>query len=162
MTCPEGEVLAYVFQGHTLENETDTCDTNGSKVCVDYVKISLKGSPEEIVHCGPGENLHTVFAQGYSSVLVEFYANREEQEKGFEMNLMCYDPALYTPPESLRRRRQESRRENEGQWTMCVDVPGDEPRPVVDSAEILVRGREGERERVRGREGERERGEGRG
>ena len=137
MTCPEQEVVAYVFLYHDLEEETDIC-SGGNDKCVDYVKISFANSTDSRVSCGTAVTLFQVFADGYSGAVVEFYANREEQAAGFSMSLMCIDPNV-----GLSKRKRESG-ENDGQSEpeRCLEVTEGVQRQV-DSAKKLVRGREG-------------------
>ena len=134
MTCPEGEVLAYQFLNHTLEEDAD-CPA-GDDTCVDYVEVYLDPSIADRVSCGTAVNLSQVFADGFSGAIVEFYANREEQAAGFSMSLMCYDPDV-----GLSKRKRESG-SNDGQSEpeRCLEVT-EEVQRQVDSAKQLVRGR---------------------
>ena len=165
MTCPAGQVLAYMFLEHILENQTDSC--TGSDTCVDYVEITYPCGETEKT-CGHGGNIGVLEADGYNSAVVEFYANREEEDTGFQLNLLCFVPG--TVPS---RKRSVRVRETTGEDRSCVEVGSDVKRLEVNSSQELVRrggegreggregrggeggegGREGGRERVGGKEG---------
>ena len=159
MTCPAGQVLAYMFLEHILENQTDSC--TGSDTCVDYVEITYPGGQTEKTCCHGG-NIGVLEADGYNSAVVEFYANREEEDTGFQLNLLCFVPG--TEPSRKRSVRVGKNVVPTEEDSRCVEVGSDVKRLEVDSAQELVRrggeGREGGRggEGREGREGEREGG----
>ena len=124
MSCPEGMLLSYSFASHVLEERTDTCVTPNK--CVDYVHVTFPDSSDEETTCGqePG---NAVFADGYSALKVDFYANRHEEAAGFFMTVTCYPDQI--PPPMGKRQTAES----EG----CSRVP-DAERPTVDGGALLV------------------------
>lgn len=155
MTCEEGELLAYIFLNHILENATDICIT-GPDTCVDYVEVSLEGSTTSETTCGEDASVGQVIADGYSAAFVEFFANREEQAAGFKMNLMCYDPTINVSslPTSKRSVEEEAAAERDNlQQETCEEVtPG--VQREVNSVQHLVRQRNTERKTwERGRRG---------
>ena len=124
VTCPEGMILTYMFMEHVLENQTeDTCVTDK---CVDYVRVTYLNGTDENTSCG--QKPDTLFADGYSALYVEFYANRYEQAAGFSMSVTCSEPE---PPPSRRKRRQTA------ESAEC-SVVSDAERPTVDSEAQLV------------------------
>lgn len=127
MTCPAGMLLSYMFLDHGLENRTNTCVV--SDKCVDYVTIRYPDSADELKLCGHEPELNTFFADGYSAIEVEFYANREEEDNGFSMDVRCTEPVVGS---SRRRRQLEPATDRE-----CVEVSSAE-RPTVDSSLQLV------------------------
>ena len=124
MTCPVGKLLSYSFTSHVLEERTDTCVTPNK--CVDYVHVTFPDSSDEETTCGqePG---NAVFADGYSALKVEFYANRHEESAGFYMTVTCSTPS--TPPPMGKRQTAESKE--------CSRV-SDAERPTVDGGAQLV------------------------
>ena len=148
MTCPAGKILAYKFVGHLLENRTNSCVV--ANKCVDYVTVSFPNTTDEEKTCGSEAATDTLFADGYSAVNVEFYANREEENNGFAMDVLCYEPGV--TPARRRRRRRQAVREGEPvrqrpvteeqlvreRPTECVRVSSTTETPTVDSAQQLV------------------------
>ena len=124
MTCPEGMLLSYSFTSHVLEERTDTCVTPNK--CVDYVHVSFPDSSDEETTCGqePG---NTVFADGYSALKVEFYANRLEEAAGFFMTVTCY-PDPNSSPTGKRQTTENAE---------CSRV-SDAERPTLDGGAELV------------------------
>ena len=129
MTCGDGELLAYNFMNHTLEDTADCSDDNAT--CVDYVKVTLLDSTTSEKTCGSNAPVGQVIADGYSGVVVEFYANREEQAPGFKMNIMCYDSSINSSQLPTSRKRAVEVAE-------CQEVTANVQREV-DSVARLVR-----------------------
>ena len=127
VTCPEGQILSYLFVDHVLENRTNSCIVDNK--CVDYVELSFPNTTVELKTCGEEAEVNTLFADGYSGLDVEFYTNRHEQALGFALNVFCSEPGT---PQAKRKR--EIREEEE----KCTQAADDAERPTMDTAKELV------------------------
>ena len=114
-----------MFVDHILESRTDTCETENK--CVDYIKLTFPSVSDTELTCGKEAELDELHVDGYSGLHAEFYANRYEQDKGFLLHVMCYEPGA-VPSRKKKRQADE-----------CVLVSGTVREPeTVDSAKQLV------------------------
>ena len=114
-----------MFLDHILESRTDTCLAQDK--CVDYVKLTFPNVSDTVLTCGEEAELNKLYVDGHSALSVEFYANRYEQDVGFLLHVMCYEPGAV--PSGKKKRQAEE----------CVLVSGTVRKPVtVDSAKQLV------------------------
>ena len=125
VTCPEGMTASYVLLDHDLENRKDSCVVQDK--CLDYVRVSFPNSNDEETTCGQEVSLGSVFADGYSSINVEFYANRQEEDEGFAMSVSCSEPGT---EQTIEKRHIAAEEE-------CIGVPSTD-RPTVNSSQQLV------------------------
>ena len=112
-----------MFSSHTLESRTNTCISH--EKCVDYVKLRFPNATDEENFCGTEPQLDNLVTTVHNGLVAEFYANRYEQAKGFELTVICIAPGSQP---TNRRKRAEN---------MCTQV-SNAPRLTVDSAQELV------------------------
>lgn len=121
-----------MFTAHTLENSTDICGVQDK--CVDYVKLTYPNVTDEVWLCGVDAVINqTVIVDGHSAINVEFYANRLEENKGFNLAITCYEPG--SEPSSRKRQAEEEGAMGSGRE--CVEVSDQKSAPV-DSVTVLV------------------------
>lgn len=125
-----------MFIKHILENRTTNSCIIEDK-CVEYVHITFPNTTDEVKTCGEEMETNTVYSDGYSGFYLEFYTNREEEDLGFSVNVMCTEPDV----EPSRKKRQIGKDEEEEEGRQednnCVSVPNI-MRPTVDSVQLLV------------------------
>ena len=111
-----------MFTSHTLESRTNTCILQ--EKCVDYVKLTFPNVTDEEIFCGTEPQLNSLVTTSNKGLVAEFYANRYEEAKGFELTVICIAPG--SQPTNRRKRAE-----------MCTQV-SNAPRLTVDSAQELV------------------------
>lgn len=132
VTCDPGHILGYIFNEHILENSTDICGVQNK--CVDYVRLTYPNVTDEEWLCGLDAELNqTVVVDGHSNIHVEFYANRLEEAKGFNLAVLCYEPGF----EPSKRKRQTEEEQARGSGRECVKVSDQKSDPVNSATELV-------------------------
>ena len=106
MKCPEGQILSYSIDSHTMEDPVQ-CGTS-SDVCVDSLTLYFPGMGATQTTCGTLPSSPTI-TDGSNELIIEFMSNRAKQHNGFLLLAWCIDPAIKksSSPSGTRSKRQQ-------------------------------------------------------